>query len=58
MSSHAALGVVRAGVAVLKGIKAQAVEHMHTYLTKALAFVSTASRQVKSTWESISKTLM
>jgi len=58
MSSHAALGVVRAGVAVLKGTNTQSLEYMNTYRTQAPAFVSTASRQVKSTLESISKTLI
>ncbi len=47
MSSHAALGVVRAGVAVLKGVNAQALEYIDTHSTQVLASVSTASRQVK-----------
>lgn len=58
MSSHAALGVVRAGVAVLKGMNAHAQENPNTHCTKALASVSIASRQVKSTSESISKILI
>jgi len=33
MSSHAALGVVRAGVAVLKGVNAQPLGYVYTYRT-------------------------